>query len=85
MTNVRVKSVEESARRYAEKSFLAFLEAGRFSKDHKPKSLAWIMGVIRSSGVRGQTLSSIFQRHRGYGDSSRFDAAFEECQRRGWF
>lgn len=84
MPKVHVKSLEASARRYAEKSLMAFLEAGAYSKDHKPKSFSWVIGIIQSSGVRGQELLSIFQRHRGYGDITRFQQAFEESQRRGW-
>jgi hypothetical protein len=62
MTKVRVKSAEGAARRYAEKSLMAFLGGGRYSKDHRPKTLAWIIGVVQSSGFRGQELVSIFQR-----------------------
>ena len=82
---VRVKSAHEAAKRYAEKSLMAFLEGGRYSRDHKPKSLAWILGVIESSGIRGAELTAILQGLSGYGDSERFQSVFHECQRRTLF
>ena len=82
---VRVKSVHEAARRYAEKSLMAFLEGGRYSRDHKPKSLAWILGVIESSGIRGPELMAMFQRLSGYGNPEGLQSAFHECRRRAFF
>lgn len=82
---MRVKSVHEAARRYAEKSLMAFLEGGKYSRDHKPKSLTWILGVIESSGIRGSELMTIFQGLSGYGDSDRLQSVFHECQQRALF
>lgn len=81
----RVTPPHEAARRYAEKSLMAFLEGGKYSRDHKPKSLAWIAGVIESSGIRGPELMAMFQRLSGYGDLERFQSAFHECRRRALF
>lgn len=79
-----MKSLEESAIRYAEKSLMAFLEAGKYAKDRKPKTLAWIIGVIRASGVRGQDLDAILKRLQDYGDGNRYRQAVAECRRQGW-
>lgn len=82
---LRVKSAHETARRYAEKSLMAFLEGGRYSRDHKPKSLAWVLGIIESSGIRGSELMAMFQRLSGYGDPESLQSAFLECRRRELF
>jgi len=64
---------------------MAFLEVGKYSRDHKPKGLAWIAGVIESSGIRGPELTAMFQRLSGYGDPERLQSAIHECQRRAFF
>ncbi len=80
-----MRTVEEGARRYAEKSLMAFLEGGRYSRDRKPRTLNWVVGVIRSSGVRGQQLQSVFQRQQIYGDPVLWQQAYAECETQGWF
>lgn len=64
---------------------MAFIEGGGYSRDHKPKSLAWILGVIESSGIRGPELTAIFQGLSGYGDPERFQSVFQECRARALF
>lgn len=73
---MRTKSPEEAARRYAQNSLRAYLE-GR-------KNLNWIMGVIRTSGVRGSRLVEAFERLRGYGDPVRYLQAKRACEDQGW-
>lgn len=73
---VRTKSVEETTRRYAQNSLRAYLEGA--------KTLNWIIGVIRSSGVRGNRLVDVFDRLRGYGDSVRYLEAKRACEDQGW-
>jgi len=73
---VKIRSLEETTRRYAKRSLQAFLE-GR-------KNLNWIVGVIRSSGVRGPRLSEVFRELQDYGDRKRFGAAYQACQAQGW-
>ncbi len=71
-----IKSTDESSRRYARESLRAFLEG--------KQNLNWIIGVIRSSGVRGRGLSDIFEGHKGYGHSDRYREALSECRDQGW-
>ncbi len=73
---VRVKSPEETTRRYAQNSLRAYLEG--------QKNLNWIIGVIRSSGVRGSRLVQVFERLRDYGDPVRYLEAKTACEDRGW-
>jgi len=80
-----MKTLDDGARRYAEKSLMTFLEGGLYTRDHKPQSINWIIGVIQSSGIRGSELMSAFQRLNRYGDPTRHSNAFAECQRHGWF
>ena len=79
-----MKALDDGARRYAEKSLMTFLEGGLYTRDHKPQSTNWIIGVIQSSGIRGSELMSVFQRLR-YGDPISHSNVFSECQRHGWF
>ena len=71
-----VKSMEEITRRYARGTLQAFLDG--------KKNLNWIVGVIRSSGMRGQRLSEIFERQKGYGNSERYREALSACHEQGW-
>lgn len=73
---VRTKSVEETTRRYAQNSLRAYLEGA--------KTLNWIIGVIGSSGVRGNRLVEVFDRLRGYGDQVRYLEAKRACEDQGW-
>lgn len=68
--------MEETTRRYAKRSLQAFLEG--------KKNLNWIVGVIRSSGVRGPRLTQIFRELQDYGDKKRFEAAYQASRDRGW-
>lgn len=49
---VKVKDVETVTRNYAKKSLMTFLESGKYTKDKKPRSLNWIIGIIKSFGVK---------------------------------
>lgn len=72
-----VKSVEDTTRNYARKSLMAFLDG--------EKTLNWIIGVIRSSGVRGSRLTEIFENLRGYeGNPVRYQEARTACREQGW-
>lgn len=73
---VKIKSPEETARRYAQNCVRAYLEG--------KKNLNWVVGVIRESGVRGARLTDIFERFRDYGDSHRHRAAKAACEMQDW-
>ena len=47
------------------------------------KNLSWIIGVIRSSGVRGQLLMRVFEELKDYGDRRRWEEALDACRRKG--
>lgn len=79
-----VKTPEVTRKRYAERSLKAFLEGGKYAKDHKPKTVNWVAGIIRASGVSGEDLQSIFSQLRDYGDQELYRQAYTECQRRGF-
>lgn len=72
-----IKSVDVTLIRYALGSLQAFLEG--------KKNLNWVLGVIRSSGVRGRRLYNIFDSLKGYGNSERYHAAISACREQGWF
>ena len=80
----RVMSVEEIVRRYAKRSLMSFLEGGRYTKNHRPLSLSWIVGILESSGIRGRDLMEVFRELGGYDDPIKFAEVFAACQRRGW-
>ena len=63
---VKVKTIEESARRYAKNSIRAFIEGGKYARDKKPKNIKWLSGVIRSSGVSKEELLKLFKELEGY-------------------
>jgi hypothetical protein len=71
-----MKTVETATRNYARKCLMAFLEGD--------KSLNWLLGVVRSSGVRGSRLSEVFDGLRDYGDRGRYEEAAAACRRHGW-
>ena len=67
-----VKSIEEATRRFARGSIRAYLEG--------QKNLNWILGMIRSSGVRNQRLLEIFETFKGYGSTERYHAVLSACR-----
>jgi len=79
-----IKSLDTSARRYAENSLRAYMWGRKFSKDRKPKNLNWLMGVIKSSRVNSTELIQIFNIMQKYPqngeEKSRLGIAFKECQ-----
>ena len=74
---LRVKPMDEVTRNYAQNSLMAFLKG--------KKNLNWIIGVIISSGVRGERLKGVFDELANYGDRLRFQQAKEACEDRGLF
>jgi hypothetical protein len=55
---------------------MAFLEGA--------KNLNWIVGTIRSSGLRGDRLAEVFDGLRHCGDQGRHAEAEAACRRQGW-
>lgn len=82
-----IKSLDITTRRYAENSLRAYMEGGKYAKDKKPKNLNWLIGVIKSSGVKPNTLIEIFNEMQNYPqneeEKSRLELAFKECQNQG--
>lgn len=71
-----VKTAEIATRNYAWGAMRAFLEG------HKDRN--WLLGMIRSSGVRGARLVEVFQNLRGYGNGQRYQEAVLDCRLQGW-
>ncbi len=63
-----------AALNYVKRSMAAYLDG--------KKNLNWIIGVIRSSGVRGQLLTRVFEELKDYGDRMRWEEALEACRRK---
>ncbi|HIE22976.1 MAG TPA: hypothetical protein EYP68_01960 [Candidatus Korarchaeota archaeon] len=61
---------------YVKKSMVAYLDG--------KKGLKWMLGVIRSSGVRGGLLLKVFKELESYGDSRLWKEALEACRKRGY-
>lgn len=82
---IRVKDIETAKRNYVKNSLKVFIEGGKYSKDGKAKTLNWITGVIRASGISKEALAEIFDQLRGYPqnkeEESRFSKIFEESQK----
>jgi len=78
---VKVKDVETLTRNYAKKSLITFLEDGKYTKDKKPRSLNWIIGIIKSSGVKEEKLKKIFSELENYGDRDLFKLVLEKCKK----
>jgi hypothetical protein len=68
--------VKTAAENYARCSLMAFLDG--------KQNLNWIVGIIRSSGVRGQQLEEVFKRLQGYGNQERLRQVREQCRKEGW-
>lgn len=85
---IKVKDLEIWIRNYVKKSLRAFVEGGKYSKDGKAKTLNWITGIIRGSGISKEALAEIFERLRGYPQNGeenyRFSQIFEESQKQGY-
>lgn len=60
---------------YVKKSMIAYLDG--------KKNLNWILGVIRSSGLRGELLMRVFEELESYGRKDRWERALEACRKRG--
>ena len=70
------KTIEEATRHYVLSSIRAFLE--------DKKNLNWVLGAIKSSGVRDQRLKEIFNRLQHYGNTERYYEVLSACQNQGW-
>jgi hypothetical protein len=46
--------------------------------------VCWVVGMLRSSGVRGQRLAEVFDNLKDYGDLARYQEAFTACREQGW-
>jgi len=66
----------KAAVNYVKKSMVAYLDA--------KNSLKWILGVIRSSGVRGQLLLNVFEELANYGERRRWEEALDACKKRDY-
>ncbi len=63
---VQIRSLKESAYRYARNSVRAFLGKGNRTNEK------WIVGVIRASGVSADDFRGILDSLNGYGDKDRY-------------
>ena len=59
---------------YVKKSMIAYLDG--------KKNLNWILGVIRSSGLRGEPLMRVFEELESYGRRDRWERALEACRKK---
>jgi hypothetical protein len=66
----------KAAINYVKKSMVAYLDG--------KNGLKWILGVIRSSGVRGQLLLKVFEELATYGERKRWEEALEACKTRNY-
>ncbi len=73
---VEIKTAEEANRRYALGSIRAFLD--------DKKTLNWVLGIIKSPGVRGQRLREVLNRLQDYRNTERYYEIFSVCRDRGW-
>ena len=64
----------KAAVNYVKKSMIAYLDG--------KNSLNWMLGVIRSSGVRGQLLLKVFEELGNYGERRRWEEALEACKKK---
>ncbi|MHA1593583.1 MAG: hypothetical protein ACTSXX_02445 [Candidatus Baldrarchaeia archaeon] len=72
----RVIPSEEYQRRYVQKCLLAYLRGER--------NLNWLIGVIRSTSIRGEELREIFKElSNKVSDRQRYESALKECERQG--
>jgi hypothetical protein len=84
MSTSRAPGVEETARRYVKKSLITFLERSTQSNGRNPQNLSWVIGVVRSSGVRGDHLARILSDVQSEGASTELPKVIAECQRQRW-
>jgi len=83
----KIKSIDDTVRNYVKKSLMTFVEGGKYTKDKKPQSLNWIIGVIEKSGVKREVLKKIFGELQNYPrdeeEKSRLDLVLRECHKQG--
>ena len=70
------KSPEQATRRLARGSLMTFFDGD--------KELPWVLGEIKTPGVRGPRLQEVFDSLKDYGKSDRLQEAYAACQTRGW-
>ncbi|MSQ14103.1 MAG: hypothetical protein EXR47_08255 [Dehalococcoidia bacterium] len=84
MSTSRALGLEETTRLYVKKSLITFLERNGQSKDRDLQNLSWVVGVVRSSGVRGEHLATILSEIQSEGASMELGKVIAECQRQRW-
>ena len=70
------KTPEQATRRLAHRSLLAFLD--------EDKDLPWVLGEIKTSGVRGPRLQEVFDSLKDYPKPDRLQEAYAACKARAW-
>ena len=86
---MKVKSLEDTIKKYIEKSLLSYIEGGKYTRDKRPKSINWIMGIIKKSGISKGKLEKIFDKLKSYPqdneEKDRFHLVLKECEKQGFF
>ena len=74
----RIKSAEESTRRWVRNSLRAYLE-------YESKcTLNWIKGIIKQSGIEREELKEIFDSLKDYGNQQKYKGIYEICESSGF-
>jgi len=80
-----VKNLNSTVKNYVRGSLQTYIDGGKYTKDKKPKSLNWIMGEIRNSGIKLELLKIVFDEIKNYPrtveDKNRLDLVLKECQK----
>lgn len=75
---VKVKSPEETVKRIVMGSVFCYLR--------EEKNLNWIIGIIRSSGLRRNVLQDLLSIiHKSYAQNTRFQELEKKCKELGYF
>lgn len=75
-------TLEETVRSYVKGSLVAFIEGGKFARDKKPKSVNWLIGVIRHSGIAAVELPQIVDELKSYPRDSEEGARYDEAKQK---
>ncbi|PIQ92827.1 MAG: hypothetical protein COV69_01030 [Parcubacteria group bacterium CG11_big_fil_rev_8_21_14_0_20_39_14] len=85
---VRIKDIKTITKNYVEKPLMTFIEGGKYTRDKKPQSLNWIMGIIRESGIEKEDLVKVFGGLKSCpkekDEVMRYNNVFEECQKQNY-
>lgn len=74
--------LKTAAYRYAKNSIRTFVEGGKYARDKKPRSIAWLLGVVGESGVSRDDLVRIFSELSTYPMDAEGRIRFEEGKRK---